>query len=693
MPALAALAVPATPSVAGGQRAFTYGSPATVVEKVQGKPALVERLASLGYEVWHFDGSWVRLATADDHVVGWSNAGALKVEWRAGADTTRETTFGVGSSRSDVLRLEGAPSVVVGRAEAGELLLRFGRATVRLGLADARVRGWDDPAHTLHVRAAGAVASQGSSHAAPRPVAPASLTATASFTDDGDDGALDAEERATVTLAVRNVGKGTAYGAAITVSPQGAAGAVSVVSASRADSILPGATATLRAVLAATASLKDGELTLAVGVREANGFDLDAQLRVTVQTRALRAPKIVLDAVGIADQSGNGRIEPRELVDVTARVANRGAGNARDVRVTVTPGDGVLLTPESPREVNVGTLRAGETRDVKFTAFATSRAEGFPVTLVVREARARFDTALELPLALDKPIAAAADLVVRGHDSKAVAPPPSLVADVDTGIPRGAVRHNVVAVVLGVERYQHAPAVPFARNDASVFRAYASRLFGIGDDADHLFFRTDDELTGGELRKVFGAGGWLARRVDAETDVVVYFAGHGVADLKTHAPYLLPNDADPNYPAQTGYALAELYERLAALGARSVTVFVDACFSGGTRDGGSLFAGARDVVVSVEHPALRSETMAVFSAGAADQLANAAADRHHGLFTYWLLKGLRGAADADADKQVTVGELERYLRANVPGDAARQDREQVPQAVARNKGRVVVAVP
>ncbi|MBI3567363.1 MAG: hypothetical protein HY084_04045, partial [Gemmatimonadetes bacterium] len=144
---------------------------------------------------------------------------------------------------------------------------------------------------------------------------------------------------------------------------------------------------------------------------------------------------------------------------------------------------------------------------------------------------------------------------------------------------------------------------------------------------------------------------------------------------------------------QTGYALAELYERLAALGAHSVTVFVDACFSGGTRDGGSLFPGARDVVVSVEHPALRSATMAVFSASAADQLANAAPEHAHGLFTYWLLRGLRGDADLDHDRHVTVGELDAFLRAHVPGDAAKQDREQTPQVVARDKARVVVEVP
>ncbi|MBI3568247.1 MAG: hypothetical protein HY084_08625, partial [Gemmatimonadetes bacterium] len=553
----AAVLCAARPAVA--QRHWTLGSPSTLVERLQGQPRFVERLTSLGYEVWHFDGGWVRLSTADDRVAGWSNAGTLKVEWRAGADTTAARTFTVGSTRDDVVRLEGTPNVVLRHPESGELLLRFGQASVRIGESDGRVRAWDDPAHALHARAQ----SVAQARAPRRPVAPASLSATVSFADDGDDGVLDAEERATVTAVVRNDGPGTAYGASIVVTAGGAA--LSVVSATRADSIRAGRTATLSAVVVGSPVLRDGELTLEVGVREDDGFDLDPPARVVVRTRATRAPRFVLDGIGIADQSGNGRIEPREIVDVTARVANRGAGDARDVHVTVVPGDGVVLTPETAREVNLGALHPGETRDVRFTAFSTSRAEGFPVSLVIREARERFGATLPLPLALDRPIASVPELVVRGHEAPRIAPAP-LVADVDTGIPRGMVRRNVVAVVLGAERYEHAPAVPFARRDASVFREYASRLFGIGDDADRLFFRTDDELTGGELRKAFAAGGWLSRRVDAGTDVIVYFAGHGVADLKTHAPYLLPNDADPNFPAQTGYALAELYERLAALG-------------------------------------------------------------------------------------------------------------------------------
>jgi hypothetical protein len=267
---------------------------------------------------------------------------------------------------------------------------------------------------------------------------------------------------------------------------------------------------------------------------------------------------------------------------------------------------------------------------------------------------------------------------------------PALFSDVDTGIPRAKFATNTVAVVVGVERYERAAPVPFARHDAAVFREYASALFGAGDDPLRSALRTDDEVTGNELHRLFDAGGWLSRQVDGATDVVVYFAGRSVTDPRSGAPYLLPNDGDPNYPAQSAYALRDLYARLAALPARSVTVFLDAALTAGTIDDGVAHGGARGIVVSLEHPALRSPTMAVFAASTATQSANALPSQQHGLFTYWLLAGLRGGADTNVDGAISIAELEQFLMRRVPPDAARLDREQTPSVVARDRQRTLV---
>ena len=134
------------------------------------------------------------------------------------------------------------------------------------------------------------------------------------------------------------------------------------------------------------------------------------------------------------------------------------------------------------------------------------------------------------------------------------------------------------------------------------------------DDRNHLYVKTDADATGSEFRKLFGDDGWLARRALPSTDVYVYFSGHGAPDIKTRTPYLLPSDADAAYPRETGYALATLYQQLARLNVRSVTVFLDACFTGATRSSGTLFSGARPIVISIEQPALVRDNFTVIAA-------------------------------------------------------------------------------
>lgn len=695
------------------QDRFTLGSPSLTVAEVQGRPAMVERLRSLGYEVWHFGESWVRVSYETDRVVGWWNAdGALKVELRAGADVTRGTTFAAGSSGDDLVRLQGTPRGLTPYPETGIAVWRYGPSTVRVALTDGRVVSWDDPGRILRARCTSfddlsCAASDtdvgrgttsvplsrgvptGTPTATPAPGAPPQLQAEVRLEDDGGDGALDGDERAVVRVTVRNRGRGTARALSLALSSPDARG-VEFGNGVRLDSLAPGEVGTMRVRLAAPATLRDGTLLVDVRIREGNGFDLDPALRLSVTTRAFRTPRFVLDGVVVADQSGDGRISPREIVEMRVRIANRGAGEGRDVRATLRLGADLFLTPDSPKGATFGTMRANDVRDLVFSVFSNSRATDFNVAVDVRDSRARFDTVFTLPLALDRPIVSSQVIVERFRPGEAPAAPP-LIVDVDSGVPRARARNaNAVAVVLGVERYERLPSVSFAARDAAVFREYATRTFGVHDDPEHLYYGLDTEVTGTALRKLFGTDGWLSRRVTPETDVIVYWAGHGGPDLKTRAPYLLPADGDANYPEQTGYALRELYSRLAALGAKSVTVFIDACFSGWTRDAGQLLVGARDVSVSVENPVLTNDRMAVFAASAGNQVSSAWPAMRHGLFTYYVLKGLRGAADADGAPGITVGELDVYLRREVPPQAGRLDREQRPQLTAVKTDRVLV---
>ena len=73
--------------------------------------------------------------------------------------------------------------------------------------------------------------------------------------------------------------------------------------------------------------------------------------------------------------------------------------------------------------------------------------------------------------------------------------------------------------------------------------------------------------------------------------------------------------------------------------------------------------------------------MVVYTATSGDKPSSNRDDLKHGIFTYFVLKGLGGHADGDGDRAVTVEELYRYLAEEVPAKALEPplDREQVPE--------------
>ena len=108
--------------------------------------------------------------------------------------------------------------------------------------------------------------------------------------------------------------------------------------------------------------------------------------------------------------------------------------------------------------------------------------------------------------------------------------------------------------------------------------------------------------------------------------------------MSTNEAYLLPCDASGT-DFEFCYRLGDLYAQLDDMDIRNATVFLDACFSGGTGKGDMLFK-ERYVYVKPKEAVSKSKTV-VFSAASGDQTAMQYNDQHHGYFTYFLLKNLK----------------------------------------------------
>lgn len=221
-----------------------------------------------------------------------------------------------------------------------------------------------------------------------------------------------------------------------------------------------------------------------------------------------------------------------------------------------------------------------------------------------------------------------------------------------------------IAVVVGNRNYRNerVPEVSYAHRDATAFRHYVVEVLGYDPD-NVIDLRDADQAT---LESVFGNErsheGRLWRYLDPEggSDVVVFYSGHGVPGLKDKRSYLLPVNADPDTAEINGYPLDVLYKNLSKLEeARSVRVFLDACFSGDS-DRGMLVRAASPVFVRAELPEAMKK-LTVLTAASGQQLASWDEKAEHGLFTHYLMEALYGKADRDGDGKVTAGEAKRYL--------------------------------
>ncbi len=265
----------------------------------------------------------------------------------------------------------------------------------------------------------------------------------------------------------------------------------------------------------------------------------------------------------------------------------------------------------------------------------------------------------------------------------------SLSIDIEKNIPKGKKGNsNSLAVIFGIEEYKNVSDANFAHRDANFMKEYFQEVLQI--PSNRIYYKTNDDVGKAEFDKVFSNDGWLDKRTKKDkTDIYVYFAGHGAPDIKRNKAYLIPYDGDPNYTSQTCYEVDVLYSELSKMNAKSVTVFLDACFSGANRNNEMLLADARPVYLEIDESYTGNVT--VFSAAGGKEISSSWPEKKHGLFSYYLMKGMRGDADMDNDKNITYGELGDFIKENVSITAGMLDREQTPSLTTQNRNKVLIS--
>jgi uncharacterized caspase-like protein len=227
------------------------------------------------------------------------------------------------------------------------------------------------------------------------------------------------------------------------------------------------------------------------------------------------------------------------------------------------------------------------------------------------------------------------------------------------------------AVVIGIAQYLNSGSglanLQFADRDAKEFRDFLLSPEGGSFPPDHLKVLLNNDATSQNVRSAFYTFLTQAQPTD---EVVIYIAGHGAPDPNDPRNlYLLTFDTKLDDMGGTAFPMRQIQDVFTnVLKAKRVVTFADTCHSFG-------FSGARSRGKKTSNN-LVNQYMAHY-ANDADRAVITASDVSqlsyesdqfgggHGVFTFYLLKGLHGEADANKDGTVTAGELYAYVRDNV----------------------------
>jgi hypothetical protein len=254
------------------------------------------------------------------------------------------------------------------------------------------------------------------------------------------------------------------------------------------------------------------------------------------------------------------------------------------------------------------------------------------------------------------------------------------------------------ALVIGISRYKNnlrgIPNLEYADVDARSIYEFLQKPAAGGFAREDMLFLANEEATIANVRQALTS---FIARASADDLLLIFFAGHGAPDPT--APqnlYVIAYDTNVSEMAETALAMSDLRKYIERnLRSRRVVLLLDTCHSAGlstdvTRDLGNNLAN-----LYLEKLLYQEEGRAIITSSDVNEPSHESQrwGNGHGVFTYYVLEGLKGSADTNQDRLVSVGELFRYVRQKVRLDTQFLqnprmligDNENLALAVARSK--------
>jgi hypothetical protein len=495
------------------------------------------------------------------------------------------------------------------------------------------------------------------------------------FIDANGNNRVDAFEQCNISFNIANKGKGNANNFKVLLQNSGVISGLVFEKTTVIGKIEPGKTQKVSIPISSDLNLTTGKANFQVSFEEDKGFPPDA-FELNIDTKEFSKPDVrVVDQSFLTD---NGNIKLGYPIQLKVLLQNVGQGMAENVNVSFLY-PSVNVFPNDNSDFNLGTMQPGDSKELVFEFQANKKytEKTIPITVKITEKFGKYAQNKDVAATLDARSAGTTITIAsNATDNTVDIQTASLTADVDKNIPQIEIKYpNRYALIIGNEDYTSRQDglsteinVAFAANDARIFKEYAVNTLGVEERNVFLLINA----TAGEMSQKIELVCQILSRLGESAELIFYYAGHGFPDENTKIPYLIPVDVSATN-LSSAIKLNNVYSKFAATNAKRVTIFLDACFTGGGREAGLL--AARSVKVKPKNEIL-SGNMVVFAATSEDQSALPYKAKQHGMFSYFLFKKLQ-----ETKGDVTYGDLEKYLRDKVSIESLRiNSKAQDPKA-------------
>ena len=230
---------------------------------------------------------------------------------------------------------------------------------------------------------------------------------------------------------------------------------------------------------------------------------------------------------------------------------------------------------------------------------------------------------------------------------------------------------NKWAVIVGISEYKHKPwNLNYAHRDAEELSKLLQTKTGGNFKSENIRYLINKKATTTNIRIALFD---FLQKPAKEDLVFIFFACHGTPDpSRPQNLYLLTYDTDPKSIPGTGLPMEDIYKSLDnTLLAEKIIVMADTCHSGGLSQNSRSIEDNSELLNQYFQDLSQSVGgVASLTSAEAREVAREGEEwgGGHGVFTHYVLEGMKGAADIDRDGIVTVGELFEYVREKVKQD-------------------------